>query len=59
MHAKEDKYIYYSIFILNKLVPIHIALIKFNRSFGPVIEGVLTFACAKGKNYKQSCHVSL
>jgi hypothetical protein len=51
--------IYYSFSILNKLVPIHIALIKFNHSFGPVIEGIITFACAKRKNYKQRCHVSL
>jgi hypothetical protein len=51
--------IYYSIFILNKLVPIHVALIKFSHSLGPLIEGIIIFACAKGKNYKQSCHVSL
>jgi hypothetical protein len=59
MHAKEAKYILLKKIILNKLVPIHIALIKFNHSLGPVIEGIITFECAKGKNYKQSCHVSL
>jgi hypothetical protein len=56
---KKKTNIYYSIFIFKKLVPIHIALIKFNHSFGPVIEGILTVACTKFKNYKQSCHVSL